>query len=101
MDVSTERLQADIRENAEHGGFEEEGDPGRTVLTGSAADQGARDLFLSKLQAAGMEPRVDAVGNIAARYVPDSVDAERAPVAVGSHLDSVRRGGTVVSSTGR
>lgn len=93
MDVSTERLRADIRENAEHGGFEDDGNPGRTVLTGSPADEGVRDLFLSKLRAADLEPRVDAVGNVAGRYVPAGVDAERAPVAVGSHLDSVRRGG--------
>lgn len=93
MDVSTERLRADIRENAEHGGFEDDGDPGRTVLTGSPADERARDLFVSKLRAGGLEPRVDAVGNVAGRYAPDGVDPDHAPVAVGSHLDSVRRGG--------
>lgn len=93
MDVSTDRLRADIRENAEHGGFEGDGGPGRTVLTGGPADESTRDLFVSKLRTAGLEPRVDAVGNVAGRYAPDGVDPERAPVAVGSHLDSVRRGG--------
>jgi N-carbamoyl-L-amino-acid hydrolase len=93
MDLSTERLRADITENADHGGFETDAGPGRTVLTGSPADGAVRDLFVSKLRAAGLTVRVDAVGNIAGRYAPAGVDASRDPVAVGSHLDSVRRGG--------
>jgi N-carbamoyl-L-amino-acid hydrolase len=93
MDVSTERLRADIEENAEHGGFVADQGRGRTVLTGSSADGAVRDLFVSKLRAAGLSVRVDPVGNVAGRYTPEGVDDGRAPVAVGSHLDSVRRGG--------
>ena len=40
-----------------------------------------------------MDVTVDAVGNIAGEWMPDSADPDAAPVACGSHLDSVPEGG--------
>ncbi len=91
--VDGDRLRADIEANAEFGQIEVERGRGRTVLPGTEADRRCRERFVNRLLDAGLEVRVDCVGNIAGRYVPPGVDPETAPVASGSHLDSVPRGG--------
>jgi len=93
MNIKTQRLKRDLTENAQFGRIETESGHGRTVLTGSKADKKARERFIAELEALGLEVRVDAVGNIAGRWTPSSCDPEAAPVAVGSHLDSVPSGG--------
>ncbi|PSP57076.1 Zn-dependent hydrolase [Halobacteriales archaeon QH_7_66_36] len=94
--VDTERLREDIETNGQFGAStdqqSEEGH-GRTVRTGSEANRRARDRLVAELEAAGCEVRVDAVGNIAGRWTPASADLDAAPVAAGSHLDSVPNGG--------
>lgn len=92
MAVDRERLRRDIEANATFGAIEGV-DHGRTLLTGSPADEGARDRLVDRLEAAGLSVRVDSVGNIAGRWVPDGVDPATPPVALGSHLDSVPEGG--------
>ena len=92
MEINRERLQNDIEANAEFGAFAVEGH-GRTVLTGTDANRQARDYLVSRLEDAGLEVRVDRVGNIAGRWVPATVDETTDPVATGSHLDSVPAGG--------
>lgn len=91
--VDGDRLRADIEENAAHGAHDEEAGTGRTVLTGSPADRGVRDRFVQCLEDAGCSVRIDSVGNIAGRWVPEGVDPATDPIALGSHLDSVPRGG--------
>ena len=93
MEVSRERLREDIETNAGFGALDVAEGHGRTVLTGTRADEQARTYFVERLQDAGLEVRVDAVGNVAGRFVPDSVSADTAPIAAGSHLDSVPEGG--------
>lgn len=93
MEVDEARLREDVLTNGEFGRVETETGHGRTVLTGSEADRQARTHFVEQLDALDMDVRVDAVGNIAGRWVPDSADPDAAPVAAGSHLDSVPRGG--------
>lgn len=93
MDIDSARLREDIRTNGEFGQVDTETGHGRTVLTGSEADRQAREYLVEQLEALDMTVRVDAVGNIAGRWVPDSADPEAAPVAAGSHLDSVPHGG--------
>ncbi|RQG86799.1 Zn-dependent hydrolase [Natrarchaeobius halalkaliphilus] len=93
MAVDRDRLRVDIKENAQFGAVESDSGCGRSVLTGSDADQRARKRFITRLEDAGLEPRVDPVGNIAGRWIPDGVSADTAPIALGSHLDSVPRGG--------
>jgi N-carbamoyl-L-amino-acid hydrolase len=93
MEVDRERLRADIERTAEFGDVEAEAGRGRTVLTGTEANREAREYFAERLEDAGLDVRIDAVGNVAGRWTPESADPEAAPVAAGSHLDSVPEGG--------
>ncbi|MFC6961649.1 M20 family metallo-hydrolase [Halocatena marina] len=90
MDISTDRLRTDIETTATFGTLDGDGH-GRTVLTGSDANQKAREYFLERLDDAGLSIRIDSVGNIVGRWEPEG--ASGAPVASGSHLDSVPEGG--------
>lgn len=93
MDVNQQRLRRDIEENAAFGAIDAETGRGRTVLAGTEPNREARDRFVDRCADAGLEVAVDAVGNIAATWLPESADPEAAPVAAGSHLDSVPEGG--------
>ncbi|WP_049935457.1 M20 family metallo-hydrolase [Haloplanus natans] len=93
MDIDAARLRDDVETNATFGAVDAEDGRGRTVLTGSAADRRAREYLLGRLEDAGLDVRVDAVGNVVGRWTPPGCDPEAAPVAFGSHLDSVPRGG--------
>ena len=93
IEVDQERLREDMEANGRVGEVDVEEGWGRTVLTGTDADREARDRFVERLEDAGLEVRVDPVGNIAGRWVPASADPDAAPVAAGSHLDSVPEGG--------
>ena len=91
--VSKQRLRSDLEANAAFGALDNIDEYGRTVLSGSDANQKARDLLVDKLGAAGMSVHIDTVGNVVGRWVADSADPKAAPVASGSHLDSVPEGG--------
>jgi len=93
MEIDRDRLQADIESTGEFGAIDIANGAGRTVSTGTEADRHARQYFVERLEAANLAVRVDAVGNIVGRWAPDSVDPNAAPVAAGSHLDSVPEGG--------
>jgi len=93
MQVDGARLREEIEANARFGAVEGTDGRGRTVLTGSEADRQARERFVDLLTGAGLSVRVDAVGNIVGRWTPPQCDPDAAPVAAGSHLDSVPRGG--------
>ncbi|KAB1189913.1 hydantoinase/carbamoylase family amidase [Haloferax sp. MBLA0076] len=93
MRVNQQRLRSDIESNAEFGAVPTDEGRGRTVLTGSEADRRAREFFCERLRDAGLSISIDEVGNIVGRWVPESADPDAAPVATGSHLDSVPEGG--------
>ncbi|SDN31172.1 N-carbamoyl-L-amino-acid hydrolase [Halogranum gelatinilyticum] len=93
MQVSQHRLRRDIEANAEYGGLAVDEGNGRTVLAGTEADRQAREYFCERLRDAGLSVHVDAVGNVVGRWDPESADSDAAPVAAGSHLDSVPEGG--------
>ncbi|EJN57132.1 Zn-dependent hydrolase [Halogranum rubrum] len=93
MQTSQRRLRRDIEANAEFGEIAVDTGRGRTVLTGTDADRRARELFCDRLRDAELDVKVDAVGNIVGRWDPESADSAAAPVAAGSHLDSVPEGG--------
>lgn len=93
MNVSEARLREDIERNAEFGAVAVEEGRGRTVRTGTEANREAREYFVERLEDAGLEVRVDSVGNVVGRWVPASADPDAKPVAAGSHLDSVPEGG--------
>lgn len=93
MQVDRDRLRGDLEANAAFGAVPVEAGRARTVLTGSDADRRAREYFRDRLREAGLSVRVDAVGNVVGRWTPPSADPGAAPVATGSHLDSVPEGG--------
>ncbi|QCJ48432.1 M20 family metallo-hydrolase [Haloprofundus sp. MHR1] len=93
MQVDTDRLRADIEANAEFGDVAAEEGRGRTVLCGTEANRQAREYFVERLEDAGLSVEIDAIGNISGTWTPDSADGDAAPVAFGSHLDSVPEGG--------
>lgn len=93
MHINQERLRSDIESNAEFGAIPAAEGRGRTVLTGTEDDRRAREFFCERLRDADLDIHIDAVGNIAGRWVPQTADPDASPVAVGSHLDSVPEGG--------
>ena len=90
--VDADRLRTDIERNGEFGAVGGT-DHGRTNRAGSEANREAREYLVSRLEAAGLAVRVDRVGNVVGRWTPASADPDAAPVASGSHLDSVPEGG--------
>ena len=57
----------------------------------SDADVQGRKYVMDLMRAAGLEPRIDAAGNIFARR--NGSDAALGPILFGSHIDSVPSGG--------
>jgi len=93
MEIDADRLREDIEANAEHGRIDVDEGRGRTVRTGTEANRGAREMLVERMEAAGLDVTTDAVGNIAGEWCPESADEGAAPVAAGSHVDSVPEGG--------
>jgi beta-ureidopropionase / N-carbamoyl-L-amino-acid hydrolase len=60
-------------------------------LAGSDEDRRGRDLFVTWCTGAGLEVRVDGMGNLFGRRA--GTDRDRPPVMIGSHLDSQPTGG--------
>jgi len=56
----------------------------------SDADRAARDWVVAQMRALDMQVEIDAIGNVFATYAGT---ANLAPVATGSHIDTVRTGG--------
>ena len=93
LSVDGESLRGDVERTATFGAVDAPEGRGRTALPGSEANGEARDRLVDRLRETGLEVRVDAVGNIAGRWTPPGANPDAAPVAAGSHLDSVPRGG--------
>jgi N-carbamoyl-L-amino-acid hydrolase len=91
--VSESRLREDLEANAAFGDVDADEGRGRTVRCGTEANREARERLVERMEAAGLSVRVDAVGTIVGRWTPDGTDPDPAPVAAGSHLDSVPEGG--------
>lgn len=64
----------------------------------SQEDRRARELFVSWCRQAGLQTRVDAVGNLIARY--EGRQPALPAIAAGSHLDTVPRGGAFDGALG-
>jgi N-carbamoyl-L-amino-acid hydrolase len=93
MKVDGQRLRRDIENTATFGAVPVEAGRARTVLTGTEADREAREYLCGRLRDAGLEVRIDAVGNVRGRWTPAGAAPDAPPVAAGSHLDSVPEGG--------
>ena len=61
-----------------------------TRLALSDADKAGRDHFVTWLKEAGLDVRIDRIGNIFGIWV---VDSDIAPLIMGSHIDSVIKSG--------
>jgi len=88
LTADRERLVSLMTEQAEFGGTDA-GGLHRLALT--EEDRAAREWFRERLEEAGLDIRVDAVGNMFGRR--DGTDANAPPVLLGSHLDSQPYGG--------
>ncbi|WP_343725046.1 M20 family metallo-hydrolase [Herbaspirillum huttiense] len=86
--VDRERLWASLMEMARIGAT---ANGGVTRLALSDEDKAGRDLFVRWAQELGCRIRIDAMGNIFARY--PGTDETLAPVLTGSHGDSQPQGG--------
>lgn len=85
--ISSERLKDTLEQFAQFGRTENNG---VTRLSLSEADRLARDFFRSSCEELGMSVKVDDMGNMYAVLVGKE---NKAPVVIGSHLDSVKKGG--------
>ena len=85
--IDRERLLGTIASYAEIGATS---NGGVTRLALSEEDRRVRDRFASDVQQLDMDLRVDDMGNMVARLAGA---ADFSPIQLGSHLDSVRRGG--------
>ncbi|MFB6312261.1 MAG: M28 family peptidase, partial [Salinirussus sp.] len=88
LELSKERLVADMEAQAEIGATDN-GGLDRVTLTD--ADAAARDWLHDRMTDAGLAVRIDEMGNMFGRRSGNDPDA--APVLVGSHLDSQPNGG--------
>lgn len=79
------RLLGRLRELGEIG---RDGEGRLTRLACSDADKAGRDRFVSWLEEAGLNVAVDRVGNIFGLW-QEQANADRAPVLLGSHIDTV------------
>src|ERR671931_25147 len=86
--IDGERLWASLMELARIGATPK-GGVRRVTLT--PADREGRELFARWCREAGLEVRVDAIGNMFARR--EGTDRAAPPVVMGSHLDSQPNGG--------
>lgn len=89
--INGDRLLSDLRELATIGAFQ----TGVDRVAFSAADIEARRWLVAKMQAAGLDACKDQVGNVLGRY-PNVAIA----VLVGSHTDTVPKGGWLDGALG-
>ncbi|SFT59548.1 Zn-dependent hydrolase [Mesorhizobium sp. YR577] len=66
----------------------------------SPADCAAHDWFLNRARAAGLAARYDAFGNAVARLEWNAAKGARAAIVLGSHLDTVVKGGAFDGALG-
>ncbi|WP_047150823.1 Zn-dependent hydrolase [Aneurinibacillus tyrosinisolvens] len=95
FNIKSERLWNDMMEFGQIGRGE---DGGVTRTSFDEADMEARGLFLKLLEKSGLNPGMDAAGNIFGEITGE--DPELPVLLIGSHLDTVRSGGRFDGATG-
>ena len=85
--VNRQRLQSLLEQFASFGAT---GENGVTRLSLSREDIAARDKFIEVSEEIGMSVKVDDMGNL---YATLSGKKDMPPIVMGSHLDSVKKGG--------
>jgi N-carbamoyl-L-amino-acid hydrolase len=86
--IHPERLWGDLMSTAKFGAL---GETGMRRLALSNEDRQVRDWFVAQCRALGCTIEIDQIGNIFATY--PGLDANLAPIAIGSHLDTQPAGG--------
>jgi len=86
--IQPDRLWADLMSTARFGAF---GETGMRRLALSEEDRQVRDWFVGECRALGCTIDIDRIGNIFATY--PGRNANLAPIAMGSHLDTQPAGG--------
>lgn len=92
--IDLDRLRADIEAVNALGLVE--GVPGINRVSFSDEDMAGRRWLIGRLEAAGLEARMDGIGNVFGRWQA----GEGAAVLAGSHLDTVPMGGTFDGTLG-
>jgi N-carbamoyl-L-amino-acid hydrolase len=85
--IKGERLKATLEKFADFGRTEKNG---VTRLSLSNEDRQARDYFCSICRELGMSVKIDDMGNI---YATLDGTENKPPIVIGSHLDTVKKGG--------
>jgi N-carbamoyl-L-amino-acid hydrolase len=94
--VDRQRILSELRTFARIG-YSPDG--GINRLAFSRADRQARQVLLHRMRSLGLEPRVDAFGNVFGR-LPVAREPDLPAVLVGSHLDTVPGGGRFDGAAG-
>ncbi|MCO4892740.1 Zn-dependent hydrolase [Cupriavidus sp. WGtm5] len=66
---------------------------GLTCAYLTPAHRSAQTLLAQWMEAAGMQVRIDAIGNVIGRYAADTAVGDARVLLTGSHFDTVRNGG--------
>ena len=85
LSIDAERLLGRLREFGQIG---RDGDGRLVRLAASDADKAGRDALVLWLRDAGLEVAIDRIGNIFGIW-QDGANAEKSPVLLGSHIDTV------------
>ena len=91
LPIDPQRMLEDLRALAEFGKL----DTGVNRRSLTPQDLASRDWLLGRMQAAGLDARIDGIGSVAGR-TPGS----RRHILIGSHTDSVPKGGWLDGSMG-
>lgn len=89
LSINADRLLGRLREL---GGIGRDSDGRLVRLAGSDADKAGRDAFVSWVRAAGLDVAIDRIGNIFGIW-RDGGNADKAPILLGSHIDTVINAG--------
>ncbi|WP_436644396.1 Zn-dependent hydrolase [Microbaculum sp. FT89] len=92
--IDLDRLKSDIEAVNEIGRIA--GQPGINRVSFSDADMAGRRWLMGRMEEAGLEARLDAIGNVFGRWNCGSA----ATVMAGSHLDTVPQGGPLDGTLG-
>lgn len=84
MNISRERLLGKLHELGQVG---RRADGALARLAASDADKAGRDALVRWMKGAGLDVRIDHVGNIFGTYAVDGPEAD--PIMIGSHIDTV------------
>jgi N-carbamoyl-L-amino-acid hydrolase len=85
LSINAERLLGRIRGLGQIG---RDSDGRLSRLAGSDADKAGRDAFVTWIRSAGLDVAVDRIGNIFGIW-RDGPNADKAPILLGSHIDTV------------